>query len=991
MSARSAERASPGAALARPRLRGDILGVAVLVAAALALFAPLWLRGQVWNDGDLGFFYWPTMQTVFASLRQGHLPVWTPAMLGGFPLYADGSVGTLFPLNWVLLAWPTALMLIPFGRMVLAAVGMYLFVRALGVGPLGSVIAGLVFALNGFAVAHFSHIDLANGTAMLPYVLVAVEMSLRSQGWPKAGLWLLGAGVAYGLAWVSLHPMAPLMILLVFAPWVIYRGLAERGRAGLVWVVAALIVPVVVAIGLSSAQVVPMLELAAASPRQTAGLRFNSSYSLPLYDLIGLVWPTFFHSANGGVQWGLWNLETLTYIGTLPFVLALVTVAAWPRRRHVAFFVVLGLLALWTALGQYAPIGPQPWLYALPGFSVLRAPARFFYIIAFAGAYLAGLGADWLLARQWTAAQARRVKWLLVALAALAVLIPVLGLGVRWAVDNQPKQVERAAWALYLNLPRGTEMPPETVIAALQEKLALASGEMWRAVGLLLLSVALAGVWLAGRLPRRAWVTGIGLVVAADLLTLMPLYTTPVALEEITTPQPAVQFLALRLGHGRYLNTTPLEAPLTNLPFGVADLNGQSSLNMERPWGFVAAALRSSNRLADLAGVEYLLVPNAIKEYRRWYNAVGFNQENPLALLTTDAPPTAGVFHVPPRPAEELRMALALGQAVDVPQGADVGEVVVRDEAGREQRFPIRAGIEVSEWAYNRPDVAAQVQHGRAEPAYTWRAPDDTGALYDRQIFYSRVPLVGVGDAPVKPTSVSFRATRPGVTLYVFGATLLEPATSAVVSLDRYMLDRYQLAYSLPYSDRSDAGFRLFENRTALPRAYMVGGALRYGQRWQALERLLLPSFDPTRWMTVEGDTPAEAAALVVPGPTAGAPLPTPPPSAAFAPVEWLEDGSTRVALRTASDAPGFLVLADTYYPGWTAAVDGVPTPVLLANYTFRGVYVPAGEHTVTFTYVPRGVTLGFALAGLTILLVAVAAGLLLVAARRRRQVGGGA
>ena len=459
MSVGSAERAAHGAALARPRLWRDILAVAVLVAAALVIFAPVWLRGQVWNDGDLGFFYWPTMQTVFAAIRQGHLPVWSPDMLGGFPLYADGSVGALFPLNWVLILWPTALMLIPFGRMVLAAVGMYLFVRVLGVGPLGGVVAGLVFALNGFAVAHFSHIDLANGTAMLPYVLLTIEMSIRAKRWPTAGLWLLAAGVAYGLAWVSPHPMAPLMILLVFAPWVVYRGLTARSRAGLSWIAAALVVPVVVAIGLSSAQIVPMLELAAASPRQTAGLRFNSSYSLPVYDLIGLIWPTFFHAGNGSVQWALWNLETLTYMGTLPFVLALVAAVAWPHRRHVAFFVVLALLALWTALGQYAPIGPQPWLYALPGFSVLRAPARFFYLASFAGAYLAAVGVDWLLARQWTVAQRRRVVRLLVALVVLALLLPLAGFVVRWAVENQPKQVERAVWALYLNLPHGTEVP----------------------------------------------------------------------------------------------------------------------------------------------------------------------------------------------------------------------------------------------------------------------------------------------------------------------------------------------------------------------------------------------------------------------------------------------------------------------------------------------------------------------------------------------------
>jgi uncharacterized membrane protein YfhO len=49
----------------------------------------------------------------------------------------------------------------------------------------------------------------------------------------------------------------------------------------------------------------------------------------------------------------------------------------------------------------------------------------------------------------------------------------------------------------------------------------------------------------------------------------------------------------------------------------------------------------------------------------------------------------------------------------------------------------------------------------------------------------------------------------------------------------------------------------------------------------------------------------------------------------------------------------GFLVLSDTYFPGWTAAVDGRETPIYRANYTFRAVALPAGAHTVTFSYRP--------------------------------------
>ena len=37
----------------------------------------------------------------------------------------------------------------------------------------------------------------------------------------------------------------------------------------------------------------------------------------------------------------------------------------------------------------------------------------------------------------------------------------------------------------------------------------------------------------------------------------------------------------------------------------------------------------------------------------------------------------------------------------------------------------------------------------------------------------------------------------------------------------------------------------------------------------------------------------------------------------------------------------GYLVLADTWYPGWRASVDGRSVPILRANYAFRAVFVP--------------------------------------------------
>jgi hypothetical protein len=53
------------------------------------------------------------------------------------------------------------------------------------------------------------------------------------------------------------------------------------------------------------------------------------------------------------------------------------------------------------------------------------------------------------------------------------------------------------------------------------------------------------------------------------------------------------------------------------------------------------------------------------------------------------------------------------------------------------------------------------------------------------------------------------------------------------------------------------------------------------------------------------------------------------------------------------------LLLADEMYPGWSATIDGRPETIYRADYLFRAVFVPAGQHTVEFVYQPRSFRLG--------------------------------
>jgi hypothetical protein len=76
-------------------------------------------------------------------------------------------------------------------------------------------------------------------------------------------------------------------------------------------------------------------------------------------------------------------------------------------------------------------------------------------------------------------------------------------------------------------------------------------------------------------------------------------------------------------------------------------------------------------------------------------------------------------------------------------------------------------------------------------------------------------------------------------------------------------------------------------------------------------------------------------------------------------PVTWVKDSPTHVALSLNSFFPSELTLADELYPGWSASVDGRPVAIGSVEGVFRNVAVPAGSHTVRFTFEPAALRVG--------------------------------
>ena len=150
-----------------------------------------------------------------------------------------------------------------------------------------------------------------------------------------------------------------------------------------------------------------------------------------------------------------------------------------------------------------------------------------------------------------------------------------------------------------------------------------------------------------------------------------------------------------------------------------------------------------------------------------------------------------------------------------------------------------------------------------------------------------------------------------------------------------------------------DLAYTIYENPSALPRAFVLGSAVPFGSPEQTVEQL--SQLDPRRFLLVDRD-------LLPPG-----------PRQSFQAARIIAYTARRVTVEAELELPGYLVLTDVYYPGWDATVNGRPAPVIPANMAFRAVPLPPGRHTVEFRYTPPGMKIGGLISAMAVLVLIVA------------------
>ncbi len=627
--------------------RALIAQIGFLLALVLIFFRNALFTHKLYFYYDTIMQNFPFGQFFAEGFSQFKLRLWCPHIFSGFPLFAEGQAGPLYPLFapllllapfWVIYKYSIAL------HSLLAGVFMLIFLRQMKLKSPSCLFGAVAFAFSGFFVAQVSHTNIIRGYCYLPAILAAIE-AVRRRGMRR--WWLIP--VLFGTFLLGTHPYVAIYVVLAMALWLLFALFERHPSPNAVlrvrWL--AVIGGLVVGLGLAACQLLPSAELLWLSTRgEDVNMGFLTAGSLPLRNLLTFLLPNFFGTPATNCYWGPGEIglfaEFCGYVGVLTLVLAGVAVF-FSRSKWLLYFVLLLAAGLLLAFGSQTP------LYAVVGkvpiLNATRTPARFIYLVVFALSALSAYGVEYLLS---ISADKSKRRWpnafVLVLIVACSVIVYHVA-----APNLKAVELERAQRT------SSRQLISQESRASFEHYGQALAGDLWRFALVAVLSVVL----LLGiiNLPRMGRYVAFGLPVLlfVDLLwfgydfnpvATTKVYTRPRNITKLPQTDPDM-FRTLRwqvneiwrpkvhLDEGqrradpftpgwanhleRYRDCTASHVPNTNMVHGIDSVDGYTSFTLSRynrllgaPGKCALPRFEPSAGLMSLLNVKYVISSQVI-------------------------------------------------------------------------------------------------------------------------------------------------------------------------------------------------------------------------------------------------------------------------------------------------------------------------------------------------------------------------------------------
>ncbi len=912
--------------------------VAFYLVLYLIFFSPVIFFGRLLAPGDAKIQSIPA----FYAART----LWTPLLSSGFPVAADPTVQTWYPLS-ILFSSVNSWNAFVISAYVLSSCFVYGYVYSLNRSRLAGFVAGIVYGMSAFMMAHLGHTTMIHTAVWLPLLIWALERLRHNVAahWYGIGVLSITMGALAG------HPQILVYTLGIGTAYVTILGCSGPVRP---WKYYGLFLSVMIlGLGLAAIQLLPTAELTRLGMRHQMSFAMFNDCSLHPYQSIALLFPYLLGGIPGsiyGPYFGPCNVHELSgYIGLLPLILAGVGFLAYLKRSMVWFWTVVGLIGFLLTLGDATPLAKL--MYYLPAYNKFRVPSRHFMEVAFAVSVLAGFGVTAI--QNQTIMRRTIFKIILVDMGVM-----LIGLSVIYIFSNKLQGL------------------------AISSGIGKTALQPWSnpAIGLplvIFLAVSIALIFWSKRPYNSFHQIFLLFILVIDLGSfgwfISWKYASP-SKQLLEPPAVAEKYKMILNKHNQRL--LPIRGALgsvSELPpnisrlWGVPSASGCGPLLLKRimevlstdPAGVIYSSWDSGfDRSLDIMSIRYVLIPK-----REVYKPIVL-ESNGFSWLTIDLPfqmgPGCNAPHsnsieinlLSPFNATTIGIVSAMACSTNIANNVEVVRIRITDKCGNFHTQSILAGRDTSEWAYDCSNARSRIQHQRAPIFKSFPSGEDSSGSCEghhylsvhhlgKRIDVKNLELLWVGPAGlIAIKKISLLDEQTGLSYPV-----LAPGSSL---LDNTRWHRVE--------DMGEVS--AYENKHAMPRVWLVPEVVstKPEEIYHAIKSSQVPdgrNYDPYQIALVEEPFTFKTKNL---------------DKSATAQVVHLED--TKIEVLTNSTSPSFLVLSDVYYPGWKATIDGIETHLFKTNYVLRGIMVPAGGHMVRFEFRPKSFYLGAGISAISLFLL---------------------
>jgi len=339
--------------------------------------------GPVKNNAmpDIHGQIYPWKKLTIDTFMHGQIPLWNPYSFSGNPHLANYQSAVFSPFNLLFFvlpfidAWSILVLLQP----LIAGLFMYLFVREIGVGRIGSLVSGVSFMFSGFMVVWMAYGTLSYAILYLPLALFAVERYYRSGS--LKFLFLLTLTIP--LSFFSGHFQISFYFFIALIYYILFRAFVKRS----IQLTTFLLISVVFGLIIAAPQLASSVTLYKNSIRSEL---FQVGEVIPFQYLITVIAPDFFGNPVTRNDWFGHYAEWSSFIGIWSFFLAIYAITRF-RSSRTLLFSILGFGSL--ALAVNSPLSVLLVSLKIPVLST-SALSRIIVLFSFSFATLAGLGFD---------------------------------------------------------------------------------------------------------------------------------------------------------------------------------------------------------------------------------------------------------------------------------------------------------------------------------------------------------------------------------------------------------------------------------------------------------------------------------------------------------------------------------------------------------------------------------------------------------------------